>query len=361
LSRALLVVLTLGATAAWSQSPRAISEANDGGEAAAKPSHVIVALTFVGDREDRVAFTRSLNELLLRLNVDLAPRITDAPLPRDRLVAEVGADWSVPTEATITIVDAEQRVVLVRRLSRGGSAQVVIEAAAHITQSVIEELVSPSVVRHPLAADEVSPPPSLTATMKEPGLIGVEIAGFFGGRAQGSSAPVGFGGGITAEVSLSTWELRPAIWLSGAYQAPLHARGRPPSESVDFSVQSLALRIGPKITAYSGRSFRLDTGLGAGSDVFFTTVHVGNQSSDRATRTEATGVLTALVSAHFAVARSADVWLGLTVDLDLRPRKYVIGGEPLFEAFPVRPALMLGFSFSAAGAEPYEARLGAAR
>ena len=53
----------------------------------------IVAVTFVGDEEDRSAFTASLSELLMRLDVDLAIRQTDAPLPKDALLAIVAADW----------------------------------------------------------------------------------------------------------------------------------------------------------------------------------------------------------------------------------------------------------------------------
>ena len=123
----------------------------------------IVALTFIGDEADRGAFTGSLSELLMRLDVDLGLRQTDAPLPKDRLLAIITADWSEPAEVTVTIHDSLERVVLLRRLSRAGSASVVIEAATHIIQSVIEELANPAV--------KLSSPPLATARVPLPSAL----------------------------------------------------------------------------------------------------------------------------------------------------------------------------------------------
>ncbi len=320
----------------------------------------IVALSFEGDSADRTAFTRSLGELLKRLDVELTPRVTDAPLPKNRVIAEISADWTSPTEATVTIVDAQQRVVLVRRLARSGSAQLVIEAAAHISHSVIEELISPSAVPPPLVTVvEVSTPQALPAAVETAGPLGVELSGFFGGRAQAPTAPIALGGGVALDVTLTNWRLKPGLLFSGEYQAP----SQPGTSGVGFvrlNVQSVVLRLGPKLTLAHGETWRIDTGAAGGADVFITRPSADHEPPGGfRSRVDVSAMITGLIGGHLAVARTADVWLALTIDVDLIPRRFrTTEGTVLFEPWPVRPALMLGFSFSAAGAEPYASRAG---
>jgi hypothetical protein len=331
--RLALVLLVLGAAAA---------------DASGRP---LVGLTFVGPPGDRAGFSRSLRELLQRLEVDLVAPETDAPLPKDRLIAIVTADWSATSEATITVVDARQRVVLVRRLTRTGSAPMVIEAAVHITHSVIEEL---------LAAREVAPvaPPRVTApsppASEEVSGATLALGAFLAGRGFGPGSSVAIGGGLNAALSLSQGRWRPSIGLQASYQAPFEIR----SDWIQLSVQTISLRLGPAFALLRGSSWRVDLGLEAGADLFVTAPHSSELPPDRVGRPQlvAAPVLSGLIAGHLALARTVDLWLAVDVDVDLAPRRFVAELGPvkqeLFSPWRVRPGMLLGFSFSAIGESP---------
>ena len=356
-----------------------------GATATAQAPRPIVALTFIGNEADRAAFTGSLSELLMRIDIDMGARQTDGPLPKDRLLAIVTADWSAPNDVTVNILDAQQKVVLVRRLSRVGHPSVVIEAATHIVQSVIEELAHPTVRLSapptvaanvaPLAPAKVvevkAPPPPASATG-----LALEIAGFIGGRGYGlagSGQPPGGpwgrpapifspSGGLRLAVTLAGGRWRPTAWVLGEYQAPFEISGL----LFDLNIQVVPLRAGLGATALGGSTWRLDVGLGAGADIFSTNPRSGQLASDRlVSSVQASPILTGVVALHVAVARSADVWLAFTLDGDLAPRRWVATAgtarQTVFTPWPARPSLQLGFSFGAVGPEPYAARLGGAQ
>jgi len=340
-----------------------------GATAAAEEARPIVALTFLGPDADRVAFTASLSELLIRIEIDLVVRQTDAPLPKDRLLAIVTADWSAPADVTINIVDAQEKVVLVRRLARAGSPSVVIEAATHITQSVIEELAHPTVplTPPPVVAVPMRPlrptveaqaPPAAAAPQTG---LALEIAGFAGARGYGSSGPpVSPSGGIRLGLTLAGGRWRPSAWVSGEYQAPIELQ----QPLFHLKIDTVPLRAGAGLTAFAGDAWRLDAGLGAGADLFFTNPSPGLVPEARLRRPSviASPIITGLIALHVAVARSADVWLAVTLDADLTPRRWVIAAGPVREAvfapWQFRPSVQLGFSFGALGPAPYASRLG---
>jgi hypothetical protein len=342
-----------------------------GATATAQAPRPIVALTFIGNEADRAAFTGSLSELLMRIEIDLGVRETDAPLPKDRLIAIVTADWTEARDVAVQILDAQQKVVLVRRLSRAGSASVTIEAAVHIVQSVIEELAQPTV-------GQLSPPPALAATVAAPPKViapveppaeptsgfSLEVAGFAGGRGYGSSGPpVSPGAGLKIGVTLAGGRWRPSAWVLAEYQAPIDIH----PELFDLTVQAIPLRGGIGITAIGQTSWRLDLGLAGGADLFVTTGRSGVLPPINVRRPPLTAspIITGLVALHIAVAHSADVWLGVSLDVDVAPHRWVasIGPEraPVFAPWTVRPAVQLGFSFAAFGPEPFSSRLGGAR
>jgi hypothetical protein len=71
-------------------------------------------------------------------------------------------------------------------------------------------------------------------------------------------------------------------------------------------------------------------------------------------------MLGALAMVRFGVARTADVFLAMTGDVDLAPHRYVLvrgsRTEQVFEPWRVRPALAFGFTFDVAGPALYAER-----
>lgn len=343
------------------------------GAAAGAQPRPIVALTFLGGAEDRTAFTSSLSELVMRLDIDLVTRETDAPLPKDALLAVVTADWTAQNEVTVTILDARQKVVLVRRLSRTSTPSVVIEAATHIVQSVIEELAIPAPLSPPPVLSSEPPrlplpvAPSTVAARGEERETGIafDIGAFFGGRAFGGrdGPSIQPGGGLQLALNYAGGRWRPGGWFSAEYQAPIFVH----ADLLDFAIHPVALRLGAGFTAIGGDSWRLDVGVGGGADLFFTTHPFSRELPMMALERDQVGaapIFTALAGFHLAVARSSDVWLAFSLDVDLYPRRWVVANGPgiaateLYAPSRVRPSLLLGFSFNTVGPEPYVSRVG---
>jgi hypothetical protein len=343
-----------------------------GAVATAEAPRPIVALAFIGAESDRAAFAGSLSELLMRINIDMGARETDGPLPKDRLLAIVTADWSAPSDVTINILDAQEKVVLVRRLTRASSPSVLIEASTHIIQSVIEELAHPTVPLSPppaIAAERAplvsveKPVPVPTSVPRTSG-VAFEIGGHIGARGYGGDGPpVSPGGGLELAVTLVGGRWRPSAWLMGEYQAPFEIH----HPLMDLSIQAVPIRAGIGVTAINGGTFRLDLAVGSGVDLFVTTPRTRLPEARLAQqRPFGSPIVTGRIALHLAVARSADVWLAFSLDADLTPRRWVFAAGPNNEPQPVyvpwqfRPALQLGFSFAALGPEPYSGRVGSA-
>jgi len=236
---------------------------------------------------------------------------------------------------------------------------------------VIEELAHPTVplTPPPVVAIPLRPiPATVDAQAPAPRAapqtgIALEIAGFAGARGYGSSGPpVSPGGGLRLGVALAGGRWRPTLWVSGEYQAPFELQ----DPLFHLKIDAVPLRAGAGLTALAGDAWRLEVGLGAGADLFFTNPSPGQVPEARLRRPPvvASPVISALAALHVAVARSADVWLAFALDADLTPRRWVVVSGPVrelvFAPWQVRPAVQLGFSFGALGPAPYVSRLGGA-
>ena len=323
-----------------------------------------VALAFEGAEEHRVAFSASLAELLSRLGLGLAAAGAPGSL------ATVAVDWTSPSEGVLTVSEPSGRVVLLRRLPRTEKPAVGLEAAAHIAQAVVEELREqarrkPFKVAQsqapgapgdaPVAALEAS---SAGDGRAEQGRVALDVGAFVAGRLFGGDAPVAFGFGLTTAVALGTVRFRPALWLHVGYHAPFENS----NDWAQLTTHALAFRLVPKAGLFGGDNWRLDAGLGGGADLFISRVRSSVLPPQLLgpPRADAAPILTALVAGHLGVARSADLSLSFTLDVDLAPRRFVVnvGGSPeeLFNPWRVRPALLLGFSLSPVGPDPYRGR-----
>jgi hypothetical protein len=70
-----------------------------------------------------------------------------------------------------------------------------------------------------------------------------------------------------------------------------------------------------------------------------------------------------VASAHLAVAEMADLFVALATDANLSPHRYLAmnGAAPevVFEEWRIRPALIVGFTFTIAGTAQYAITEGA--
>jgi hypothetical protein len=323
------------------------------GASVERPAAVLV---FTGGEAERAELEASLRELLGRVGVELR---ADGPGAGAAPFAVINADWSAPEECEITVADSGQRVVLIRRLLRTSSPTVVIEAAAHIIQSVVEELVHAPrpVVRQVLHSVE----PPIMVLPREPGPpaaqsgLGLELGGLVGVRVLGGGGPVAMEGGLAVTLRLYRGSWRPALWLSGVYEPPFVVS----SSWAQLQVQTLSLRAVPTLDVVRGATWRLDAGVGAGANLFFNSTQSTALPSSRVGRpgVDVSPVFTGLVAWHLGVSRSVECLLAFTLDIDLAPRRFVVEVEGVhdvvFAPARLRPALLLGFSFGALGPEPY--------
>jgi hypothetical protein len=199
------------------------------------------------------------------------------------------------------------------------------------------------------------PPPSPPA--RERVALGVDGGAFFSGRAFGTGAEAVVGGGGMVGAALGRSAFRPALWLLGSYHVAFDVRG----EFVDIHTTSATLRLAPTVRLFGGRRWFVEAGPEGGVDVFWTTPRA-NTNRDAAPRlgedsTDASPMIGALAAAHFGVAQGADLFVALATDVDLAPHRYILAGanetETVFEQWRVRPALLVGFTFTVAGAPQY--------
>lgn len=325
--------------------------------AAAQAPPTAVALSFRGEEAERARLEASLGELLGRLGLKLGAS------PAARL-AQVEADFTIPGEATIKVLDAAGKVVLLRIIPRAEKPAVAIEAAAHIAYAVIDELRQVE-RRSPLKATGPSPLPDPEVTVEKPrppsradDPVAFELGGYANVRIWGGGAPFTAGFGLQLELALALLRLRPALVWSGGFQPPFEVS----NDWASIVARVAALRLFAQLTPVRGDHWRLDAALGAGADVFITTArsNILPPGVLGDTRADAAPILAAQVIGRFGISRIVDVWLGAMVDLDLAPRRFVVdvGGshETLFEPWRVRPAILLGLSVAPVGREPYAAR-----
>ena len=316
-----------------------------------------VFLTVKGTELERKHFTDSFGELIGRLGQKLQAE-------RSFPLATVEADFSEASEVMLTVTNSDGKVVLLRRLPRTEKPAVAIEAAAHVAHSVIEELLAVE-RRAPLKPEGPPPAPDPVLTVAKPrppgrdhDPVGLELGGFANTRIWGGGAPFTVGFGLQLELALAVLRARPALALSVGYQPPFEVS----NDYASMLVHAVPLRLMAQLTPLRGDNARLDAALGGGADVFITATRTALVPPNTAVLPQGTAapVLTAQLTGRFGLVRSADLWLGVMVDVDLAPRNFVIavgnGTEQLYQSWRVRPSIMLGFSLAPIGKEPYAGR-----
>lgn len=313
-----------------------------------------LVLTARGPDAEVALLTSSLGELLGRLGVSLASG-TEGGGPG--LLAKAVVELS-PDEGRLSLADAEGTVVLYRRIPRRASAAVLVESVAHVLHSAVTELLEPRRVVAPSAPPIVEAPSPLPAAAPEDeARVGLELGAFVGGRAFERTAVV-VSAGVGVSVSARLGRLRPALSLVGSYNSPFDAA----STLVDLRTQSASLRLLPTLLVLERGWFSLEVGAGGGVDLLFTQVRSSELPPGLLSRerVDAAPILTGLLAARASVSDNTDLVLGLTLDADLAPRRFVAdlpgARQVVFWPWRFRPALVAGFSFGAAGARPHGGR-----
>jgi len=184
--------------------------------------------------------------------------------------------------------------------------------------------------------------------------MGLELGALANGRAFDDGVVV-FGGGVL--VSLR-WDLggrwSPRASLYASYNGPFTVS----NDVVQVSTQGFSVRALGGVRFRASKRWAFDGEVGAGVDGFVPASSSTTLPPPALGRphVEASPVLSAALTARFALTGATDLFLGVGVDVDLWPRRYVsdIQGsrEELYEAWRVRPAVWLGFSFDVLGGEP---------
>ncbi len=346
-----------------------------------------VLLRMAASIDEAGALDASLRELLTRIGGSLDVRRVDRidlddPATFDRApepaLAVVWLDMRGTGAASVAIADGRSgRVVLRRQIERRGSSGMTIEALAHVIQSAVEELAdtppspppppppaptptsapapSPQVTLPPIAVAGTPPPDRVAPAEVSAAHWGLDLGGFFGGRLFGGGSNLVVGGGGAAGLSARRGPWRPALWLVGEY----HVAFEVPGDLVTVQTQVLSLRLVPTLQIAGGRSWLIEAGVGGGADIFFTTPRSADLPAARLSSSSTTvwPTVTAMVAAHLAVAKTADLLLAVSLDGDLAPHRFVTeeGGvhKGVFEPWRFRPALLFGFTFAALGPAPY--------
>ena len=313
-----------------------------------------VVLTLTGAPDEVTALDASVRELLTRLALDVVP---DADDPLARVTVALGAD-----ECTASITNRAGELVSFRRVPRGPSAQVTLEAVAHVVQSAVEELAE--LERNPLKRRVKTPEPSPPPVVEVPAVVtpsappapreglGLELGALASGRGFGEGSGVVFGGGVVVSLTrhgAARWQ--PVGAFLATYNGPFTSE----STSVDVSTQTVSLRLLGGVRLQASRRWAFEAQGGAGVDGFVLEGRSTTLPPPALLRPhlEASPVLTALVTARFAPTETTSVFLGVSADVDLLPRRLVtdVTGtrEVLFEAWRARPTVVLGFSFDVLG------------
>lgn len=319
----------------------------------------VVSLTVSGSTTEGRSLFASVNELLGRFGL----RVVADPLVEGTIVARVSAELGRDL-CVVSISKPSGSVLQVRRVSRGPSTAVTIEAVAHVIQSSVEELIEldrPRVPHRPPDArpepEPPTPPEPLAASASLELQVGprvrgpgVELGAYMSGRSFTSDALIVMGAGLLTALRFpSSQGISPWLAVSFNWNGPFVTRlSTPPVKTI---TQTLSMRLLAQARFPLGASFALDVGLGAGADVFLSKSVTTSLSAEELSTdlVVPSAILLASVGLRARVSSFAEIVLALAGDFDLSRHTYVslLAGTrtPLFQHWLIRPALTLGFSF----------------
>lgn len=348
----------------------------------ARISHVarhVVELNVTGAQDDVTVLDATIRELLGRLQLV----VTRGPaLDGTTVLARVKVEMTSVGGARVEVVDARDgHVVMQRTVPKEGSASITREAIAHAVQSAVEAqlLDAETPAAEPPATaptPEPEPPPApapvtpapLEQSAAEPtkdvvverpasrSTMALDVATFggFGPMARGSGIVPRVGAGVTLA---SRSGLRPALTLLGAYALPFQNDTTFVSSRASF----VSVRALPSVQVVGFSQVAIDLSAGGGFDILSvqptSSVLPASALGDNSTRIDP--MLTSMLTARIGIVPGVVLLASAGIDVDLSTRAYVVdvGGArtDVLSPWRVRPAILIGFAFTAFGAAAFSA------
>jgi len=346
-------------------------------------------VTLIDGGDDAGLLMDTIRELVRRLGLGLVPHTVTAGVSAGDASADAGTSPPAGLAVSVDLASRHEVVVIVRNgpievrrtIPRDASPAIVREEISEAVRSAVEsQLLADETPRPPTPAPPASPPPVAPIVVTESpspspspspsssrGLaVDLTTLAGAGGIADGPGPVPHVGGGFVVG-SRHKW--RPSVSVTGEYVFDT-SYSRVPSVTSHASLVSL--RALPALEVVHGSWIALDVGAGAGIDIIAvsaTTSGTTNASTtisaEPVVPTRVDPVLTARATAYVALAPGVALTVVVGGDVDLAPtRHYLINGvvdgalDPdVFVPWRVRPVVLAGFTFTAAGSGLFAARV----
>jgi hypothetical protein len=328
----------------------------------------LVRVVVAADETQANALEGSLRSMLARLQLVLETKraervdLDDAAalaVPSDDALVTAWVDLRGASHATVVLVDGAGHVVERRIVPSEGSVAIAIEGVSQIVYASSEDIVIHRPHPHvDLPAIDITFDPPAPQPRERPVPIAprgsrvlFETGAFVGTSTFGEGAPVVVGGGLAATIAQGRSKLRPSLRASVAALVPFDVSG----SLVALDTNVLQLRLAPTVRLGGGSTWFIEAGLEGGADVMWVSPRgTGLPAANvMGATTNASPIAGALVAVRAFLGSHASFMLALVGDLDLAPRRFVVHDgsnvDVVFQPWPVRPALVLGFDWLAAG------------
>ena len=346
-------------------------------------SRRVVLVTYRGTADE--ALERTVHELLARRDLEAIPASQEALVARRLLVRveiDRGADGThvvvhSADEAAPTVLDrvvphdanpAIERERIALAVRGAAEAELVMEEERRAQPAPPPEPApvapepppppTPALVQPPApppVAVVVTAPDRATKPPARPLPFAIDIATFAGAGLVGGGGDVvaRVGGGVS--VGLRNTFLRPSIAIDALYAFPFDAE----NSTVVAHAHLVSVRFLPTIEPLHFSRFALSIGAGAGLDVL--TVDPSSDTlpsnilGDQTTRVDP--ILCGAVTGRVGIASDVVLTLTVVADADLAERRYVFDDRgsrtEVWSPWNVRPMLLAGLAFTAAGPRPF--------
>ncbi|WP_205633704.1 hypothetical protein [Labilithrix luteola] len=344
-------------------------------------SRHVVELNVTGGQDDVAVLDATIRELLGRLQLV----VTHGPaLDRSTVLARVSVAMTSVGGARVEVIDARDgHVVMQRTVPKEGSSSITREAIAHAVQSAVEaqlldaeapaaepapapaapESPSPAPAPAPTPATmplEQAPPEALKDVVVEKpasrSTMALDVATFggFGPIARGSGIVPRVGAGVTLA---SRAGVRPALTLIGAYALPFDNDAAFVSSRTSF----VSIRALPSLQLVGFSQVAIDLSAGGGFDVLSvqptSTVLPASALGQDTSRIDP--LLTSMLTARIGIVPGVVLLASAGIDVDLSTRAYIVDNAgtrtEVLSPWRVRPAIVLGFAFTALGPAAFAA------
>ena len=336
----------------------------------------VIDVTLIGAGADGSAVVDTLREILGRLGLSVAAHVQSAPgspgTPLARVVVEI--DFSSPGDVVLSVHSDASHAPAHRRIARDAAAPIIREEVADAVSSMVEaQLVSDAARDAAAPPNEPPPEPPVAAPPPPPAeppgepateaaapavtnhrWIAVDVTTFAG--AGPFAGNVGVVGRLRGGLALASRRgLRPSLTIMGEGLLPFYTQN---VEGVTAHTDVESFRAIAAIEILRADSWlAIDVGAGFGFDIL--SVDPNSVPASAPTSTVWDPVVSAIVTANFALTPGVMFTVAIAGDADLESRSYLVkviapgstrpAMDPLLSPWVVRPAAFAGFTITAFG------------